>query len=270
MRGFMTHKGVDMKFGFNGVDDWLDSVILSFPAPWVLGDNTHYGSEIFDAQGNKVLSVWMAWGNPSERQRGTMSEAEWVEYCSDSHWESETQWHVANAIVTTRNYLHMHDVRGFIGDNNRQLGILRNLVTAYASWGGDVEEVVKCGGPNRRVISDEAEKLNPHLTCGRISQERIDAMKARERMEILQKIKDRTPDVGLNPEAVESQNRSRALMSAMWRMIDEQPPQSVMLDNGLKVDSMTIMDKPYLERLAQIADEEYDTIKSNQMPKVVK
>ncbi len=265
MIGSFSQDGIGVDFGFNSIKDWINSVILSFPAPWIIGDDTNYGTEIFDARGTKVISVWMAWGNPSSRQKGSMSDAEWIEYCSDTHWESETQWHIANAIVTTRNYLQAHKDRGFYGDDKRQLNILRELVTSYGRW-EDIDQEIMCGGPQRRITGTEAEKIRPSLTCGRISQERIDEMKTRERLKILQKIKERTPDVGLNPEAVESQNRSRAMMSAMWKMIDENPPKSVTLDGGLKVDCLTVMDKSYLERLAQIADEEYDVIKRNQQP----
>jgi hypothetical protein len=263
MRGILQG---GISFGFSSVSDWFDSIILSFPAPWIIGESTHYGTEIFDARGTKVLSVWMAWGSPSDRQRGSMSDAEWIEYCCDSHWESETQWHIANAIVTTRNYLQVHKDRGFYSDSdNEQFNILRNLVMSYSRWEA-VDAEIACGGPERRMTSTEAEKVHPHLTRGRTSQACIDAMETRERLAMLQKLKERRPDVGLNPEAVESKNRSRAMMSAMWRMLDEVSPKRVILDSGLEIDSMTIMDKLHLDRLVQIAEEEYDNLKRDQRP----
>lgn len=254
--GVFNKSGKAVRFGFCGVADWFDSVITSFPAPWIIGDDTHYGTEIFDSRGVKVLSVWMAWGDPSERQRGDMTEAEWLEYCCDSHWESETQWHIANAIVSTRNYLKAHEDRGWYGDDDRQREILRNLIMAYGQWEDGVDTEIACGGPDRRMTSTEAEATEPHLrsTYG-------DEWRRKEKEAILAKLKSIKPNSGLNPEAAESQNRGRALTKALWRMIHERPPEQ----SGNM--SITMMDKPYLERLGELADEEYDRIKKETEPK---
>lgn len=263
--GVFTNKdGKSVNYGFHSVADWFDSIIASFPAPWIIGDDTRYGTEIFDSRGVKVLSVWMAWGNPSERQRGDMSDAEWLEYCCDTHWESETQWHIANAIVTTRNYLQAHEERGWHGDDDEQREILRNLIMTYGEWENDVDSEIACGGPDRRMTWQEAKKHSRRLKdmVGSPSK-----WQEKEKAQILEKLKAIKPQPAINPQAAESQMRRRALTAAICRMVDEHPPQPLILENGLKVDSFTMMDKPYLERLVEVADEEYDKMKRKTEPK---
>lgn len=260
--GAFTKDGKIVTYGFWSISDWFDSVIASFPAPWIIGDDTHYGTEIFDSRGVKVMSVWMAWGEPSERQRGNMTDAEWLEYCCDSHWESETQWHIANAIVTTRNYLKAHKERGWYGDDDQQREILRNLVMTYGRWEEGVDTEIVCGGPDRRITSAEAEKDLPHLRSSY-----GDEFRRKEKDEILEKLKAIKPTAATNPEAAEAQNRRRALIRAIYRMVKECPPKPLILDNGLKIDAFTMMDKPYLERVVELADEEYDRIKKQTEPK---
>jgi hypothetical protein len=258
--GSFTKDGKSVEFGFLNIADWFDSVIVSFPAPWIIGDDTHYGTEIFDSRGVKVMSVWMAWGNPSERQRDGMSASDWLEYCCDSHWESETQWHIANAIVTTRNYLKAHEERGWYGDNDQQREILRNLVMTYGRWKEGADTEIACGGPDRRITSAEAEKYLPDLRSSY-----GDESRQKERLKILEKLKLVKPTAGNNPDAAESQNRHRALILAIARMMEEHPPTELVL-NGLKVHNFTLMDKPYLERMAELAEEEYDRIKKAAEP----
>lgn len=246
--------GDGRRFGFSSVEDWFNSIIESFPAPWIIGDDTHYGTEIFDSRGEKILSVWMAWGNPSERQRDGMSDTEWLEYCCDSHWESETQWHIANAIVSARNYLKAHHDRGWIGDDELQRSILRSLIMAYGQW--QVNAEIVCGGPDRRMSLREAEQFFDHLKPSKHSEE----WGSKKKSEILEKLAKRGPDSGINPEVAESQNRRRAMFAAMWIAHEEFPPQR----NGNMVTQ--ILGKEYFERLAVIADEEYDRIKREQEP----
>jgi hypothetical protein len=254
--GYFTDKdGKSISFGFNSVGDWFDSVLESFPAPWLIGDDTHYGTEIFDARGHKVLSVWMAWGNPSPRQRGDMTDAEWSEYCCDSHWESETQWHIANAIVTTRNYLDAHKRNGWYGDNDDQRELLRSLVMTHGRWEEDVDAEISCGGPDKRMTATEHDSIaeHPHYNVKEYRKRRT-----KEQQEMRAKAELIKPTLAINPEAEESSRRSRSMFAAIARMVEERPAQSVTLPNGLRIDSFTMMDRPYLERLAEIASEEYE------------
>lgn len=254
--GMFTKGGKTVRYGFDSVADWFDSVIASFPTPWIIGDDTNYGTEIFDARGSKVLSVWMAWGNPSERQRGGMTDAEWSEYCCDSHWESETQWHIANAIVSARNYLQAHLDNGWYGDLEQQQEILRTLVMAYGRWEEPVDLEIACGGPLRRATSsdpDLPESITHHWKNSYALENRL-----KERNEALEKVKAVRPALAINPEAKEVHARRLAMFRAMSRMVEEKPPQPLDLPNGLRIDAFTLMDKPYLERLVEIAKEEYE------------
>jgi hypothetical protein len=254
--GCFTRNGKSVNYGFNSVADWFDSVIESFPAPWILGEDTHYGSEIFDSRGTKVLSVWMAWGNPSQRQRGGMTDAEWSEYCCDSHWESETQWHIVNAIITARNYLQAHKEHGWYGDDERQRELLRNLIMTYGRWEEGVDSEIACGGPDKRMTSAEAAPHLPHLRSSY-----GDEWRRKERVEILQKLESAKPTLAINPQAEEAHLRRSSLIAAMSRMIEERPPQALELGSGLRIDSFTMMDAPYLKRLVEIAEEEYEKVK---------
>ena len=135
-------------WGFSDVRDWFNSVIESFPAPWTIGSETHYGTEIYDSRGIHVVSIWMAFGRPSVRQQGDMSDREWDEYCCDCHWESETQWHIANAVVVARNFLADESVRW---TDERAREITRDLIMRYGRWADSVYKQIACGGPNRRA-----------------------------------------------------------------------------------------------------------------------
>jgi hypothetical protein len=262
---FTNNNGESVEFGFSSITDWFDSVINSFAAPWIIGDNTHYGTEIFDARAIKVLSVWMAWGDPSDRQRDSMTDSEWLEYCCDSHWESQTQWHIANAIVSTRNYLDANKRRGWYGDDERQREILRNLIMTYGRWAESVNSEIACGGPNRRMTSAEAEKEKPHLAPSAASVEHVRPFMERERDKLLDRIKALTPAAATNPEAAEARNHRHAMFAAIARMAQERAREIGDI-GGLPVMSV-VMDGPYLERMADIAEEEYDRIKRETEPK---
>lgn len=258
---FTKGNGESVEFGFSSVSDWFDSIIESFPAPWIIGDDTHYGTQIFDSRAILVLTVWMAWGDPSDRQRGSMTNSEWLEYCCDSHWESQTQWYIANAITSTRNYLDAHKRRGWHGDDERQREILRNLVMGYGPWEESVSREVACGGPLRRMTSAEAEIEQPHLGPSKSAIEHMLPFREKERNKLLDRIRAMPPTAATNPEASESRNRMAAWMSAMRKMAEERP--SSQSGNHF----MTIMDASYLERAADIAEEEYDSIKREIEPK---
>lgn len=153
MWGIATIKGQSARFGFADFQDWLDSVILSFPAPWRVGDldGKYYGTEIMDASGAPVLSVWIAEGAPSVRERRGMSNEEWAEYCCDSHWESELAFSTAQAIVAARNNISASDLCGDVSHN-----ILRSLV-GFCRWDSGVFDLIRCGGPERRALAEDAE-----------------------------------------------------------------------------------------------------------------
>lgn len=59
----------------------------------------------------------------------------------------------------------------------------------------------------------------------------------------------------------EEQDRiMQAQIMAMQRMATERPSERLELDCGLVVDSFTFMDGPYLARLAELTQEEYDKL----------
>lgn len=158
--------GKATRFGFTSVSDWLDSVILSFPAPWKVRDcaGKHYGTEIEDARGLCVLSVWFAFGEPSARQKGNMTDEQWSEYCCDSHWESADQLRVAETIVSLRNYLS--DSSSRYGDDERAAPMLRNLIMEHGDWNEDIDDEIKCGGPDRRETSSEHDTALGGMSSG--------------------------------------------------------------------------------------------------------
>lgn len=164
--GIARLAGKDVQFGFSSVADWFDSIVMSFPAPWSLSDDTHYGTVIVDARGRKLFSVWLAFGEPSARQRDGMSDDEWAEYCTDSHWESETQWHLTNAIVAARNAIGGHAWK----TDDRALDLLRHLIMQHARWDEAINAEIVCGGPDRRMTDDDPALAGsgiPHLPVKR-------------------------------------------------------------------------------------------------------
>lgn len=133
------------RVGYSSCLDWLESVVLSFPAPWSIGPDTHYGTEILDSTGRIILSLWIVIGKPSKRERGTMTDEEWSEYCCDSHWECETQWHLANAIIAMRNALEGSD-----WDKSENVACLTRLVIHLCRWSDQLFDEINCGGPQKR------------------------------------------------------------------------------------------------------------------------
>jgi hypothetical protein len=93
------------RFGFASFSDWLDSIVLSFPAPWSVRplNGKYYGTKIADARGVEIFSFWDAGSEPSARQLGTMSEEEWRKHRCDSHWESQSSLDMAEEAVAIRN-----------------------------------------------------------------------------------------------------------------------------------------------------------------------
>jgi len=143
------------RFGFADIEDWLDSIFISFPEPWRVGDldGKYYGTEIFDARGKNIFSVWLSFGNPSERQRDGMNDEEWREYCCDSHWESETAFHLAKAIVAIRNDMSEKD---WVWHEEKPR-LLRSLILQLGRWDSSINAEISCGGPLRRLTDDEAD-----------------------------------------------------------------------------------------------------------------
>ena len=147
----MTHGADSMgRFGFSSIQDWFASVVLSFPAPWSLRPRTgkYYGTEIQDARGVCVLTVWRMAGGPSVREKarfGAWSPEAWNEYCSDSHWESEGGLAIAEAIVALRNAAE--------GDDWGDTTSLTALVLAHGSWDEESKDDIACGGPLRRRLT---------------------------------------------------------------------------------------------------------------------
>lgn len=153
--GSTTIDGKSVPFGFFSVEDWFNSIIMSFPAPWVIGPDTHYGAEIYDARGKHLFDVWLPFGKPSARQRGDMSDEQWSDYANGaaSHWESETQWHIVNAIVAARGVVeHVHHASLF---DDTAMALLRSLIMLHARWNEDINAEIICGGPDRRITDDD-------------------------------------------------------------------------------------------------------------------
>lgn len=61
------------------------------------------------------------------------------------------------------------------------------------------------------------------------------------------------------PPTLEEMNRLAALCNAVSRLNDERPPEEVKLNCGISI-SHTMMDGPYLKRLFELAQEEYEKI----------
>jgi hypothetical protein len=152
MFGMTTTKdGKHIRFGYSSIEDWLDSVFQSFPSPWKVRDldGKYYGTEIEDARGRVIISLWYATGAPSARQKGDMNDEEWGEYCCDTHWESEIALRLSETVVNLRNLLD--------GDRlyseERDVRLLRYLLTELCQWDTDIfEEVRSGGGPDKRIL----------------------------------------------------------------------------------------------------------------------
>lgn len=139
-----------VRFGFFSAQDWLNSVVQSFPAPWSIAElkGKYYGTIIEDAEGTKILSVWKSAGAPSARQFEGFTKEEWEDYCCDSHWESQQTYAICEAIVAKRNYITA--TRWTDADDERELS---ELVIRYGHWEESVWDKIQCGGRERRIIS---------------------------------------------------------------------------------------------------------------------
>lgn len=144
--------GKFVTWGFSSVKDWLESVILSFPAPWTIGTDTHYGTEIFDARQKRILSFWKTEGQePSKRELGGDSLEEWNENCCNNHWESQFSLDCAETVMALRNRL--------VGVSTYENADLKDLVTIIVSegcWSDDVAGELECGGPDRRLAEPQS------------------------------------------------------------------------------------------------------------------
>lgn len=137
-------------FGFFSVQDWLNSVILSFPCPWKLAQRKgkYYGTIILDGRDIPIIGVWTATGEPSKREKeywGDWTPEGWAEYCCDSHWECANDLQTANEIVRLRN--QMGEDQRFIPE--RSIQSLADLVIGQM-WEKEVFRDLVCGGPLRR------------------------------------------------------------------------------------------------------------------------
>lgn len=145
------------RWGFADVLDWLESVILSFPAPWAVAelDGKYYGTIVKDARGVPILSFWMTEGQkPSVREKGDMTDAEWSEYCCDSHWESAAALVMAEKVVSLRNIIAIMQY----GYDSKPL---ISMIIEHGRWEEDVDDEIKCGGPDRRQTSYEHDTIDP-------------------------------------------------------------------------------------------------------------
>lgn len=146
-------------WGFASVSDWLDSVILSFPAPWKVCDldGKYYGTLIADARGIEFLSFWMTDGEqPSARQKGDMTDEEWSDYCCDSHWESARAFATCEEVVRLRNLAAESR-----WPDDEDLATLRSVIVEHGRWEETIDDEIKCGGPDRRETSSEHDIRSP-------------------------------------------------------------------------------------------------------------
>lgn len=145
--------GSDSKgtFGFSDCQDWLCSVVASFPAPWKLDplDGKYYGTVILDSEGNKILSLWDSEGEPSWREKAKFREwtkEAWLDYCVDCHWESERTLQRADSVCEFRNRLI--DDKSWREDGKDLCAVLMR----YCDWHEDAYPSVNCGGKDRRRL----------------------------------------------------------------------------------------------------------------------
>jgi hypothetical protein len=136
-------------WGFSDVRDWFEGVVLSFPAPWRLAplDGKYYGTTILDGRGIPVLSFWRSEGELSYRERAKNPDcttADWKEYCSDSHWESQLCLETAQAVIAARNSTDKRP------DADARLAF--HLIFTCGRWAESVWPEISFGGPNRRAI----------------------------------------------------------------------------------------------------------------------
>jgi hypothetical protein len=83
--------------------------LKSITLPVVLAprEGKHYGTEILDATGALVVTIWTASGEPStrekERFRDGWTPEKWEEWCCDCHWESQQDLNMAEWLVRVLN-----------------------------------------------------------------------------------------------------------------------------------------------------------------------
>lgn len=153
--GWVAVEGQDeaVPFGYFSVQDWIVSTLWSFPAPWSLAplDNgKYYETQILDARGVPVLSVFVRWGGPpSDREKakfGHWTPEAWADHCCDYHYESEATFAAASSIVTARHNGHPSTTP------DEETPSIVPLVLQYATWHERVWADVTCGGPHRRAL----------------------------------------------------------------------------------------------------------------------
>lgn len=143
-------------YGYSNFQDWIISVLESFPPPWALLplDGKYYGTLVEDARGICVLSVWdTRQGFPSDREladrEGTLKE--WEDENCDEHWESEYALSLARRLIAARNGQESEeDFQDLVPL------ILTNTRFEEAIW----KELQAGGGPLRRALTSEEAKEN--------------------------------------------------------------------------------------------------------------
>lgn len=146
--------GKQVTFGFSTFRDWLESVVLSFPAPWSIApfDGMYYGTVVQDARGVAILSFWQSCGGPSERQKQYGWDPK--EDPVDNHWESEQTLDLASYVVASRN-----NINEWSDEKDR----LVSVILENASWEPDVWGEIQCGGPDRRSIEPKSREVRKML-----------------------------------------------------------------------------------------------------------
>lgn len=147
--GVENIKGEITPFGFFSVKDWLESVILSFPAPWSIAPlhGKYYGTLILDARSVKILKFWDSNGDPSEREKAEWKHwtlEEWNAEVCDSHWESAATLERCRAVVALRN--------ACAGRLFTTPDELLAVIVSEGCWDEAVWPEIACGGPKRRPL----------------------------------------------------------------------------------------------------------------------
>jgi len=85
---------------------------IALPVTLAPREGKHYGTEVIDANGDLVITLWTASGEPSEREKaywGNWTPELWQECCCDSHWESEQDYKTAQWLVHILNAAQLPD-----------------------------------------------------------------------------------------------------------------------------------------------------------------
>jgi hypothetical protein len=125
------------------------------------------------------------------------------------------------------------------------------LLLRYCSWKqDDNNECVYCGSP-RAVLTD-------YLCPKHLAQPIADTYDYSRIHFVMPEPREyEAPEL-----SEEDKLRESAMFRAMERMIMENPPEWVKTKLGLTIHSLTVMDGPYLERLTELAEEEYKKLKA--------